>query len=62
MMNQMQTVNDRDGVPALLIIKERNEISIFDSNNLNHNLKMSMTVMATLLAALGDLQPATEVG
>ena len=61
MMNQTHTINDPDGVPALLIIRERNEVLICDSNNPDHNLKIRMTVMATLLAALGDLQPATEV-
>ena len=61
MMNHMHTVNDPDGVPALLIIRERNEVLICDSNNLQRNLKVPMTVMAKLVDALGDLQPATKV-
>ena len=60
-MNRIRTINDPDGVPALLIIRERNEVLICDSNNLDHNLKIRMTVMATLLDALGELQPATEL-
>lgn len=62
MMNDMQTVNDPDGMPALLLIRERDELLICDSNNLERNLKIRMSVMPTLLAALGDLESATHVG
>ena len=49
---EIKTVNDADGVPVLLIIKERNELLICESDNINRNIKLTGANTRTLVEIL----------
>ncbi len=49
-------MNDADGVPLLLIIKERNELLICESDNMNRNIKLTAETTPTLVDILRSLR------
>lgn len=47
-----KTVNDAEGVPILLIIRERNELLICESDNMNRNIRLNAATAPTLVDIL----------
>jgi hypothetical protein len=43
---------DADGVPVLLIIRERNQLLICESDNMNRNIKLTAATAPTLVDIL----------
>ena len=46
------TVKDADGVPVLLIIRERNQVLICESDNMNRNIRLSAATAPILVDIL----------
>ena len=51
----LKTVRDADGVPVLLIIKERNELLICEPDDINRNIKLRAAHARNLIKALQGL-------
>ena len=48
----VKTVKDEDGVPVLLIIKEKDHLLICESDNVNRNIKLRVATAPTLVDLL----------
>ena len=48
----LKTVNDAEGFPILLIIRERNELLICESDNMNRNIRLTAATAPTLVDIL----------
>ena len=51
----VKTVHDKDGVPVLLIIKDRNELLICDADNMNSHIKLRAGTAPNLIDILQGL-------
>jgi hypothetical protein len=48
----VKTVTDADGVPVLLIIRERNQVLICESDNMNRNIRLTAATAPILVDIL----------
>ena len=51
----VRTVNDKDGVPVLLIIKDRNELLICEAYNMDSHIKLRAGTAPSLVDILQRL-------
>ena len=52
MPRDVKTVEDADGVPVLLIIRERNQVLICEGDNMNRNIRLSAATAPILVDIL----------
>lgn len=55
MKTDIKTVRDEDGVPVLPIIKQRNELLIWEADNMDSHIKLRVATAATLVDMLQGL-------
>jgi len=52
----VKTVTDSDGIPVLLIIKDKNELLICEADNMGSHIKLQMAAAPTLVDTLLGLR------
>lgn len=52
----VKTLKDADGVPVLLIIKEKNELLICETDNMNSHIRLTAATAPWLAEILGSFR------